>query len=203
VVEQANIGKWELPDWNHTELAAIRKNLLELKATSTMPTVFGFFTGPEKIDHLYGILNVAAGWGGIRAEDQSYVFWSSPGDSSSYTLTMPKVPVDGNGFWSITVYNKEGFMFADPSNYNSAAQGSHGLNPDGTTTVHFGGCNAATRQLPSKAHCLPIQPGWGMVTRFFRPGKEVLDGSWTAPSPVRDSAVGASAQPGHVDLNLV
>jgi len=192
-VEQLDVGKWDVPDWDHADLLAVRETLLELKATSTEPVTFGFFTGPEKIDHLYGVLNVAAGWGGVRPADQSYFFWGpAVVDERTYTLTMPKVPLDGNGFWSITVYNKEGYMFADPSNYNSAAQGSRGLNPDGSTTVYFGGCDDPARLVPSKAHCIPVIPGWNILTRFFRPGQEILDGSWVAPNPVADAMVAAA-----------
>jgi len=59
VVTQADVGKWEVPDWNHTELVAIRKLLLELKETSTEPTVFGFFSGPEKKPKVTGAVEVA------------------------------------------------------------------------------------------------------------------------------------------------
>lgn len=192
-LEQQDVGKWAVPDWSHADLVAVREHLLELKATSTEPVTFGSFTGPEKIDRLYGVLNVAAGWGGARAEDQSYYSWRPPaGDIGTFTLTMPKVPLDGNGFWSITVYNKEGYMFADPSNYNSAAQGQQGLNPDGSTTVHFGGCDHPARRVPSKAHCMPVTPGWNIIMRFFRPGKEILDGSWVVPNPVADAVISAT-----------
>mmetsp|Transcript_78870 Transcript_78870/g.255822 ORF Transcript_78870/g.255822 Transcript_78870/m.255822 type:complete len:373 (+) Transcript_78870:132-1250(+) len=187
VVELANVGKWDVPDWNQSDLTAIRDQLLALKATSKEPPVFGFFTGPEKIDHLFGILNVAAGWGGARAQDQTYFFWVAQGESDTLTLKMPAdLPLERLGFWSVTVYNKEGFMFALPSNYNSAVEGPHGLNPDGSTTVYFGGCDDPARQKPSPAHCLEIKPGWNTIVRVFRPGKAILDGSWVPPNPLAD-----------------
>mmetsp|Transcript_78871 Transcript_78871/g.255826 ORF Transcript_78871/g.255826 Transcript_78871/m.255826 type:complete len:301 (+) Transcript_78871:127-1029(+) len=187
VVEQADVGKWDVPDWNQMGLSAIRGHLLALGATSKEPPVFGFFTGPEKIDHFFGILNVAAGWGGARAQDQMYFPWAAKGESGAFTLNMPaNVPLERLGFWSITVYNKEGFMFALPSNYNSASDGPAGLNADGSTTVCFGGCDDPARQKPSSAHCLEIQPGWNTVVRVIRPGKAVLDGSWVPPNPRAD-----------------
>lgn len=188
-VKQANSGSWDVPHWNQTQLAAVRSNLLKLKEGSK-PVVFGFFSGPEKIDHLFGILNVAAGWGGARSADQTYTFWDSESATeTTFTLTMPQVPVEGNGFWSITVYNRDGFMFGSPSNYNSAAQGQAGLNTDGSTSVYFGGCDDPQRQKPSKAHCLKIEAGWNIVVRFFRPSSAVLDGTWTPPHPVADKDV--------------
>ncbi|CAE8675625.1 unnamed protein product [Polarella glacialis] len=185
-----SVSEWnrprEVPDWNQAELSRIRNNLLDLKEMSTSPMIFGFFTGPEKIDHLYGLLNVAWGWGGARAKDQSYVDWFSDGEPGDFTITMPKVPVEASGFWSIIVYNKDGFMFADPSNYNNAVQGSHGQNPDGSTSVYFGGCDDPKRQKPSKAHCLPIQQGWGILTRFFRPSEAIRNGTWVPPKPISE-----------------
>jgi len=184
-VEQEAPGTWEIPNWNQTELTHTRDLLLELKEHSKAPTTFGFFSGPEKIDHLFGILYVAAGWGAVRPNDQTYVGWVSPaGSQKQWMLTVPQVPIDKNGFWSITVYNKEGFMFALPSNYNSALQGLEGLNSDGSTTVRFGGCEDPARQKPSPTHCLPIRSGWNLVFRFFRPSEAILNGSWVPPEPV-------------------
>lgn len=183
-VEQESRGAWAVPDWNQQQLRTMRSLLLLLARNSTAPVTFGFFTGPEKIDHLYGLLSATAGWGGARSEDQTYTGWSAPDDHETWTLTMPPVPLVGNGFWSVTVYNKEGFMFALPANYNSAVQGAAGLNTDGTTTIFFGGCDDLDRQAPSAAHCLPIQPGWNMLIRFFRPSSAILNGAWAAPVPV-------------------
>mmetsp|Transcript_78888 Transcript_78888/g.255888 ORF Transcript_78888/g.255888 Transcript_78888/m.255888 type:complete len:296 (+) Transcript_78888:121-1008(+) len=187
VVKQADVGKWDVPDWNQLGLSAIRGHLLALGASSQEPPVFGFFTGPEKIDHFSGILNVAAGWAGTRAQDQRYFPWAAQGQSDTFTLEMPAdIPFERLGFWSVTVYNREGFMFASPSNYNSAAGGPAGLNPDGSTTVYFGGCDRLERQNPCPAHCLETQPGWNIVVRVFRPGTAILDGSWEPPNPLVD-----------------
>mmetsp|Transcript_31881 Transcript_31881/g.101282 ORF Transcript_31881/g.101282 Transcript_31881/m.101282 type:complete len:295 (+) Transcript_31881:375-1259(+) len=187
VVQQADGTKWDVPDWNQSELSTVRDHLLALKQTSKEPPIFGFFTGPEKIDHLFGILNVAAGWGGARAQDQTYFLWVSQGTAGLFTLTMPaNVPLEHLGMWSVTVYSKEGFMFDLPSNYNNAAQGLNGLNPDGSTTLYFGGCDDPERQKPSPAHCMPTQPGWGYAVRFFRPGPAILDGSWAPPDATPD-----------------
>ena len=49
------------------------------------------------------------------------------------------------------------------------------LNPDGSVTVHFGGCS------DDRANCLPIMEGWNYLVRLYRPRPEVLDGTWTFP----------------------
>mmetsp|Transcript_1410 Transcript_1410/g.3128 ORF Transcript_1410/g.3128 Transcript_1410/m.3128 type:complete len:391 (-) Transcript_1410:422-1594(-) len=179
-VQQASIGKFDVPHWNLTQLSAIRESLKFLRSTSLAPPVFGFFTGPNKIDRLDGTLCVAAGWGGGRREDQTYDFWQSQGHSGTYTLRMPKVPA---AMWSATVYNKEGFMFSLPANFNSKNNEAPGSD---VTTIFFGNCEDPSRQVPSAANCLGIEPGWGLVLRFFRPGKEILDGSWKPAYPEPD-----------------
>jgi hypothetical protein len=78
------------------------------------------------------------------------------------------VPVDG--FWSLTVYNSEGYF--EPNEY-----GAYSLNnntsikgPDGSVAIQFGGCDG---KIPN---CLPIAKGWNYTVSLFRPRTEVLDG---------------------------
>jgi len=182
VVEQADGTKWDAPDWNQSELSTVRDHLLALKQTSKEPPIFGFFTGPEKIDHC-----------GARALDQTYLFWVPQGKSGTFTLKMlADVPLEHLGMWSVTVYSKEGFVFALPSKYSSAVQGPNGLNPDVSTTLYFGGCDNPQRQKPSPAHCMPTQPGWVYVARFFRPDKAILEGSWAPPDATADLPRGSA-----------
>ena len=47
---------------------------------------------------------------------------------------------------------------------------------DGSVTIHFGGD-------PEADNFLPIVPGWNYIVRMYKPGPEILDGSWTFPSP--------------------
>jgi len=46
---------------------------------------------------------------------------------------------------------------------------------DGSVTIHFGGD-------PKADNFLPIVPGWNYMARMYKPGPEILDGSWTFPS---------------------
>ena len=92
-----------------------------------------------------------------------------------YTLTMPKdVPVQA--FWSVSVYNKEGFF--EPNDLNAYSFNSKTAlqNTDGTVTIHFGGDPQATNYLP-------ITEGWNYIVRCYLPGWEVIEGNWTPPKP--------------------
>jgi hypothetical protein len=83
------------------------------------------------------------------------------------------VPVDG--FWSISVYNAEGYF--EPNNLNAYALNNitAGKSDDGSITVQLGGCDG---KVPN---CLPITPGWNYIVRLYRPRAEILDGSWQFP----------------------
>ena len=87
---------------------------------------------------------------------------------------MRDVPVDA--FWSISVYNPDGFFEPNDRNADSVNSVTAQPDPDGSVTVHFGGCT------DDRPNCLPIMEGWNYTVRMYRPRPEVLDGSWTFPA---------------------
>ena len=91
-----------------------------------------------------------------------------------YKLTVRDVPVDG--FWSISVYNADGFFEPNDRHAYSVNNLTATPNDDGSVTVHFGGCG------DDRPNCLPIMEGWNYTVRLYRPRPEVLDGSWTFPT---------------------
>lgn len=93
---------------------------------------------------------------------------------TAYTLTMPKdVPVQA--FWSVTVYNKEGFFTPNKHNAYSVNNVTGKKNDDGTTTIRFGGS-------PDQTNFLPITEGWNYIVRLYLPGWEILEGNWNPPA---------------------
>jgi hypothetical protein len=84
------------------------------------------------------------------------------------------VPVDG--FWSISVYNADGFFERNDRDAYTINNITATPNDDGSITVHFGGCG------DGRPNCLPITDGWNYIVRLYRPRSQVLDGSWTFPS---------------------
>jgi len=44
----------------------------------------------------------------------------------------------------------------------------------GSFTIHFGGD-------PKSINHLPITEGWNYAVRFYKPRKEILEGSWEFP----------------------
>lgn len=90
-----------------------------------------------------------------------------------YRLTVKGVPVDG--FWSVCVYNKDGFFEKNEPNAYVVNNLTAKKNDDGSVTIQFGGYDGKT------PNCLPVSPGWNYMVRLYRPRKEVLDGTWLFP----------------------
>lgn len=89
-----------------------------------------------------------------------------------YRLTVKDVPVDG--FWSVSVYNKDGYFQKNARNAYTVNNVTAKPNADGSVTIQFGGGE-------SVANSIPIMPGWNYVVRMYRPRKEILDGTWKFP----------------------
>ena len=92
---------------------------------------------------------------------------------TAYTLVVKDVPVDG--FWSVSVYNAQGYFAKNPQGAYSLNNLTAKPNPDGSFSIHFGGCQADT------PNCLPIVAGWNYTVRLYRPRKAILDGTWKLP----------------------
>ena len=89
-----------------------------------------------------------------------------------YRLTVKDVPVDG--FWSVSVYNKDGYFQKNARNAYTVNNVTARPNADGSVTIQFGGDE-------SVPNCIPIMPGWNYVVRMYRPRQEILDGTWKFP----------------------
>ena len=62
-------------------------------------------------------------------------------------MTAKDVPVDA--FWSVSVHNAEGYLEAKSLGVNSYNNVTAELNPDGSITIHFGGCE------DKRMNCIP------------------------------------------------
>ena len=169
---QKSPGKFEIPDWDEASLKKVRDAINVLAATRT--SFKGMFGDKAKLDPISHLLGTAFGWGGNPEEAAVYdnVVPESNDGQTAYSVTASKVPVDG--FWSITVYNKNGFMEKNDQDAYSYNNVTAKKNADGSITIHFGGD-------PGAVNHLPITPGWNYVVRMYQPRQEIIDGSWTFP----------------------
>ena len=170
-LDAASSKPFESPGYDAASLDATRTALLELaKHLSGFDHAFGAKSDVDPVHHLLG---TAAGWGGLPDQEASYISVEPGLPVGEYTLTVKDVPVDG--FWSISLYNANGFF--EPNNRNAYSVNNLTATPndDGSVTVHFGEGG------DDRPNCLPIVEGWNYTVRLYRPRPEVLDGSWTFP----------------------
>ena len=171
-VRQKNPGAFEIPEWDEASLKMVRDaiNVLAATRTDTKP----YFGDKSKLNPLYHLLGTAMGWGGNPPEGAMYdnVVPERNDGKTPYAVTVKNVPVDG--FWSITVYNKDGFMEKNDQNAYSYNNVTAKKNADGSITINFGGG-------PDAINNLPITPGWNYAVRMYQPRKEIIDGTWKFP----------------------
>jgi hypothetical protein len=173
-ISAAADGPFEAPNWDTDQLAIARKALNDLAVLGFDASyAFGRQEDVRPIDHLVGS---AAGWGGLPRTAAMYVVASVEQNDGTtpYVLTVKDVPVDA--FWSMTVYNADGYLEANDLGVNSYNNFSAVPNDDGSYTIHFGGD-------PKSVNYLPITEGWNYATRMYQPREEILDGSWVFPVP--------------------
>lgn len=110
-------------------------------------------------------MGAALGWGGAQMVDNIYELSANYSTDKCYQLNF--VDPENTAFWSITVYDKKGFMFNELANYSS---NTAKLNDDGTYTISFGCGEDAPNNLeidnPSKV--------FNIAVRHYQPSKRVL-----------------------------
>ncbi|WP_235562482.1 DUF1214 domain-containing protein [Microbacterium sp. Root1433D1] len=166
-------GGRELPalDYDADSFAQTRDAVLTLaKGLTNFEHAFG---PADQVDPVRHLLGTASGWGGLPDQEAFYVNVEPGLPVGEYKLTVGEVPVDG--FWSISMYNAEGYFEANDADRYSVNNVTGVRDADGSITVRFGGD-------PSVPNALPLTEGWNYLVRLYRPRPEVLDGSWTFPS---------------------
>lgn len=136
------------------------------------------FGKKEDVRQARHLIGTAVGWGGLPEEEAYYVNVEPNLPVGAYQLTVKDVPVDA--FWSVSLYNKEGFFQENEYNAYSMNNISGTPNKDGSFTVNFGGD-------PKSVNYLHIREGWNYLIRFYQPRKEILEGTWAFPqvTPVK------------------
>lgn len=171
-LEARSATPFELPDYDPTSLDETRNALLALARNLTsFDRMFGARDDVDPVRHLIG---TAAGWGGLPSSEASYIGVDPRLPVAQYELTVGDVPVDG--FWSISVYNAQGFFEPNDRGAYTVNNITGVRDDDGSVTVRFGDWPEGT------PNAIPITEGWNYLVRLYRPRAEVLDGSWSFPS---------------------
>ncbi len=110
----------------------------------------------------------AVGWGGFTKDQAAYVDYY-PTSAAPQTLTLKDIPA--KAFWSITVYDKEGFAITKTYNINSQFAKQE---KDGSAIIHFGGD-------ANQDNYMETFEGWTFILRLYLPTDEYLNGTWVRP----------------------
>jgi hypothetical protein len=171
-IEAASAKPFMMPDYDMDSYNATYKPLLEL--SKGLPDSRDTFGSKAEVDPVRFLLGSAFGWGGLPEKEAYYLNVNPNLPVGEYQVTVKDVPVDA--FWSISVYNKDGYFQKNKFNSYSVNNISGTPNKDGSFTVHFGGCE------DKRVNCIPLTEGWNYAVRLYRPRPKILDGSWKFPS---------------------
>ena len=169
-VKQSKTGEFVQPNrWNLEQMMALRAAYNEERNEKGVKSE-SLFGRPGEVTPEQNNMGVAVGIGGLPKEGAVYLFYT-PSSSEPQTLTLKDVPNGDNAFWSLTVYDKDGFPVGDNFNVNSAFAEA---DAQGGVTLNFGGDN-------TQSNYLEIYPGWNATFRIYNPKPAYFDGSWTRP----------------------
>lgn len=167
-------GPFEAPDWDLESLAEARKAINDLASSVGFDAsrAFGRKSEVNPIDHMVGAI---AGWAGQPAKTATAIIGSVEMNDGKtpHSVTVKDVPVDA--FWSITVYNADGYLEPNALGRNSYNNTSATPGDDGFYVIHFGGCD------DGRTNCIPVTPDWNYTVRLYQPRAEILNGTWTFP----------------------
>jgi hypothetical protein len=160
-----------LPDYDPESFSAVRNALAVLGRTlSGTERTFGTRDQVDPVRHLIG---TAIGWGGLPETEATYVLVEPGLPVGEYRIVVGDVPVDA--FWSISVYNGDGFFEASDDGGCSINSLTAQKEADGSVVVHLGDGG------DDRTNLLRIMDGWNYTVRLYRPRSPILDGSWHFP----------------------
>ena len=135
-IDAASTGPYTDPD---DDSASLDHSGLLLQLVEGVPVSRGWFGSADEVDPVRHLLGTAAGWGGLPEHEAYYAIESAPRPAGHYRIVFRDVPV--HAFWSISVYNRDGYFEASPSDRYSfngvtaAADGHGAVTIDSTPTT--------------------------------------------------------------------
>ncbi len=165
-LDQTDKGSY-LPSnsWNMNEILKMRAKWMEIANKMSPDVMFGKKGEVTLKEHNAG---TAYGWGGLTPKQAVYPGYF-PTSIAPQTLTMKDVPV--KAFWSVTVYDEEGYPQTDTYNINSSFAKK---SKDGSVVIHFGGNKNADNYMETFK-------GWNFSLRLYQPTEAYFDGTWKKP----------------------
>jgi hypothetical protein len=172
-IDAASANPYTHLNYDDESYQATYKPLLAL--SEGIPDASRMFGKKNEVTEVRYLLGSAFGWGGLPTYEAVYETYNQPRKAGEYQLTVKDVPVDG--FWSISIYNRDGYYEENKFNSYSINNLTAKANKDGSYTVNFGGCE------DGRINCLYIMDGWNYAVRLYQPREEIQQGKWKFPIP--------------------
>lgn len=155
----------------HSVENALKSKSLTLNDRDGVMAMAGMFTAPgdesnEMFTQEKYEIGAAIGWGGAQWIDNIYELSGNYPDDVCHQATF--TDPENDAFWSITVYDKAGFMFNDLANVSS---NTILANSDGTYTVSFG-CGEEARNNLETSNPSGV---FNLAIRHYRPSDLVRE----------------------------
>ncbi|WP_280339433.1 DUF1214 domain-containing protein [Nocardia neocaledoniensis] len=161
---------FEYPEYDRDSHRQVRDALLVLGRT--MKGFTRSFGSAEEVDPVHHLIATASGWGGLPDAEAAYINIEPDLPVGRYRMTFRNVPADA--FWSLSVYNADGYFEPGPSGVTNVNSVFAVPDEDGATTIHLGEYDA------SVPNAVPTPEGWNLLIRLYRPRSAEL-AAWTVP----------------------
>jgi len=162
-----------MPNYDMEQLVALRDELAaeaaEFGSLNNMQGARG------AVDERMHLLGTAAGWGLLPDANARYLSYGQEDGQDCFKATYTAPPFNQGGFFSITMYDADGWMFSERAILNEY---NIEFNEDGTFDAYFGDCGDDAK------NNLPVVDGWNFLMRVYEPRLEELD-SYELPTPVK------------------
>ena len=174
-INAASAEPYTHPSYDKVSYETTYKALIDL--SRGIADLKGMFGKKEDVGEVRHLIGTAFGWGGLPEQEAYYVnVEPNLPVGGAYRLTVKDVPVDA--FWSVSVYNKDGYFQENEYSAYSVNNITGTSNKDGSFTIHFGGD-------PQCLNYLHITEGWNYVVRLYQPRKEILEKTWVFPDVIQ------------------
>ncbi len=162
-----------MPNYDIEQLVALRD---ELAAEAAEKGSLNNMQGARgTVDERMHLLGTAAGWGLLPDANARYLSYGQEDGQGCFQATYSVPPFNEPGFFSITMYDADGWIFSDRAILNEY---NIEFNDDGTFDANFGECDDNVK------NNLPVVDGWNFLMRVYEPRLDELD-SYALPTPVK------------------
>ena len=150
------------PNYDMEQLVALRDELtVEGTKLGSLMGMQGAHGTIDPMMHLYG---TAIGWGLLPDAQAQYLGSPKFNNDGCYMASYAAPPFNDPGFFSITMYDADGWIFTEDGILNEF---NMNLNEDGSFDAYFGECGDVDNNLPTVE-------GWNYILRIYEPKLDEL-----------------------------